>query len=84
MESYDMETSNSLPSLISMNHSLIPELIVAFIVNVKQEQHFTQGEWERIPSRPTVPRIIQVCQHWTKIADSEKNGEEYPHQVVEF
>ena len=84
MESYDMET----PELAAQSYidESFPnsELIVAFIVNVKQEQHFTQVNGSQFLHFPTVHRITQACQHLTKLLIREKNGEEYLHQVVEF
>ena len=82
MESYDMET----PELAAQSYidESFPnsELIVAFIVNVKQEQHFTQGEWEPIPSLsdgapdysslPTLDQIADSGEEWRGI--SSPNG----------
>ena len=78
MESYDMET----PELAAQSYidESFPnsELIVAFIVNVKQEQHFTQGEWEPIPSLsdgapdysslPTLDQIADSGEEWRGIS----------------
>ena len=85
MESYDMET----PELAAQSYidESFPnsELIVAFIVNVKQEQHFTQGEWEPIPSLSDGAPDYSSLPTLEQIADSgEEWQEEYPLQMEEF